>query len=61
MTKDDTELKDFENFVPELVDSEEVLCSKFEETLNLNVLKKMIVTKNLSFKEVVQLALRPEN
>lgn len=61
MTKDDTELKDFENFVPELVDFEEVLCSKFEETLNLNVLKKMIVTKNLSFKEVVQLALRPEN
>lgn len=32
-----TELKDLANFVPELVGSEEVLCSKFEAGLNLNV------------------------
>lgn len=56
----ETELKDLANFVPEIVGSEEALCSKFEEGLNLSVREKMAITGTQSFKEVVQLALRAE-
>ncbi|XP_039143934.1 uncharacterized protein LOC120281061 [Dioscorea cayenensis subsp. rotundata] len=56
----ETELKDLAKFVPELVGSEEVLCSKFEAGFNLSVRERMSVTRNQSFKEVVWLALRAE-
>lgn len=56
----ETELKDQANFVPDLVCFEEILCSKFEAGLNLNIQEKMSVSGNQSFKEVVHLALRAE-
>lgn len=53
MTEYKTKLKDLPNFVPELVDFEEVLCSKFEAGLSLNVQERMEVTGNQYFKEVI--------
>lgn len=42
----ETELKDIANFVLELVGYKEVLCSKFEAGLNLNVRETMSITGN---------------
>ena len=47
-------------FVPEMTGSEEYLCSKFEEGLNLDIQEKMSVSGSQSYKEMVQLALRAE-
>ena len=47
-------------FVPEMSRSEEYLCSKFEEGLNLEIREKMSVSGSQNYKEVVQLALRAE-
>ncbi|KAH7691842.1 Retroviral ribonuclease H protein [Dioscorea alata] len=60
VTEYETELKDLANFVPELVGSEKILCSKFEAGLNLSVRERMAVAGNQSFNEIVQLALRAE-
>ena len=40
--------------------SEEYLCSKFEEGLNLEIRENMSVSGSQSYKEMVQLALRAE-
>ena len=53
-------LRELAEFVPEVINSEDYLCSKFEEGLNLEVREKMSVSGNQSYKEVVQLALRAE-
>ena len=56
----ETELRELVEFVPEVANFEDYLCSKFEEGLNLEVREKMSVSGNQSYKEVVQLALRGE-
>ena len=55
-----TELRELAEFVPEVINSEDYLCSKFEKGLNLKVREKMSLSGNQSYKEVVQLALRAE-
>ena len=54
------ELRQLAKFVLEMVGSEEYLCFKFEEGLNLNIREKMSVSDSQSYKEMVQLALRAE-
>ena len=56
----DSELRELADFVPELANSEEYLCSKFEEGLSLEIREKMSVFGSQNYKEVVQLALRAE-
>ena len=46
VTKYETELKELEEFVHEVANSEEYLCSKFEEGLNLEVREKMSIFGN---------------
>ena len=55
-----TELRELAEFVPEVINFEDYLCSKFEEGLNLEVREKMSMSGNQSYKKVVQLALRVE-
>ena len=55
-----TKLRELVEFVPELANSEEYFCSKFENGLTLEIRKKMLVSGNQNYKEVVQLALRAE-
>ena len=52
------ELRELVEFVPKVANFEEYLCSKFEESLNLEVREKMYVSDNQSYKEVVQLTLK---
>ena len=56
----ETELRELAEFVPKVINSEDYLCSKFEEGLNLEVREKMCVSCKQSYKEVVQLSLRSE-
>ena len=42
----ETELRELAEFVPEVINSEDYLCSKFEEGLNLEVREKMFVSGN---------------
>ena len=58
VTEYETELRELAEFVLELANSEEYLCSKFEEGLTLEIKEKMSVSGSQSYKEVVQLALR---
>ena len=60
MIKYEAKLRELSKFVLELANSEEYLCSKFEEGLSLEIRKKMSITETQSYKEVVQLALRVE-
>ena len=60
MIEYETELRQLAEFVPEMARSEEYLCSKFEEGLNLEIREKMSVSGGQNYKEVVQLALRAE-
>ena len=60
MIEYETKLRELSEFVLELVNSEEYLCSNFEKGLSLEIKKKMSITKTQSYKEVVQLALRAE-
>ena len=53
-------MRELVDFVPELTNFEEYLCSKFEEGLNLKIQEKMSVTDGQNYKEMVQLALRAE-
>ena len=53
-------MRELAEFVPELANSKEYLCSKFEEGLTLEIREKMFVSSGQSYKEVVQLALRAE-
>ena len=46
------------DFAPKLANSEEYLCSKFEEGLSLEIREKMSVSSSQNYKEVVRLALR---
>ena len=54
-------MRELAEFVPELANFEDYLCSKFEEGLSLKIQEKMSVSRNQSYKEMVQLALRAEN
>ena len=56
----ETELRELAEFVPEVINFEDYLCSKFKEGLNLEVREKMSVFGNQSYKKVIQLALRAE-
>ena len=60
VTEYELKLKELDEFVLKLVNSEEYLCSKFEEGLFLEIREKMSTVGNQSYKEVVQLALRAE-
>ena len=60
VTEYKTELRELTEFVPELANSEEYLCSKFEERPTLEIWEKMLDSDSQSYKEVVQLALRAE-
>ena len=53
-------MRELAEFVPELANSEEYLCSKFEEGLTLDIRKKISISSGQSYKEVVQLTLREE-
>ena len=53
MTEYKSELRELADFVPELVNSEEYLCSKFEEGLSLEIQEKMSVFGSQNYKEVV--------
>ena len=44
VTKYETELRELAEFVLELANSEEYLCSKFEEGLSLKIREKMSIT-----------------
>ena len=55
-----TELKELSKFVPELANSEEYLCSKFEKCLPLEIRENISITRIQSYKKVVQLALKVE-
>ena len=58
VTEYEIELRELDKFIPKLANSEEYLCSKFEEGLTLEIREKMSVLDSQSYKEVVQLALR---
>ena len=53
-------MRDIAEFVLEVANLEEYLCSKFEECLPLEIREKMSISGNQSYKEIVQLALRVE-
>ena len=56
----ETELRELAEFVLELANFKEYLCSKFEEGLTLEIRKKMSISGSQSYKKIVQLALRAE-
>ena len=60
MTEYEIELRELVEFVPEMAGSDDYLCSKFEEGLNLEIREKMSVSSSQNYKEVAQLALRVE-
>ena len=60
VTEYETQLRELVELVPELSNSEEYLCSKFEEGLTLEIREKMFVSGGQSYKKVVQLTLRVE-
>ena len=49
-------MRELAEFVPELANSEEYLCSK--EGLSLEIREDMFIIGNQTYKEVVQLALK---
>ena len=57
MIEYETKQRELVEFVLDIASSEEYLCSKFEEGLNLKIQEKMFVLGGQSYKEVVQLAL----
>ena len=60
ITEYETKLRKLAEFVPELANSKEYLCSKFEEGLTLEIREKMSIFDSQSYKKVVQLALKVE-
>ena len=54
------ELRELDEFVPELANSEDYLCSKFKKGLSLEIRENMSILSSQSYKEVVQLAIRAE-
>ena len=60
VTKYELKLKELAEFVHKFANSEEYLCSKFEEGLSLEIKKKMSISSSQSYKEMVQLTLRVE-
>ena len=53
-------MKERAEFVLELANFEEYLCSKFEEGLTLEIREKMSISGGQSYKKIIQLALRVE-
>ena len=60
VTEYDPKLRELAECVPKFANSEEYLCSKFEEGLSLEIQVKMPISSSQSYKEMVQLALRTE-
>ena len=52
------ELRELAKFVPQMANSEEYLCSKFEKGLTLEIRENISVSGSQSYKKVVHLALR---
>ena len=53
-------MKELAEFVLELTNFKEYLCSKFKEKLSLEIREKMSITVSRRYKEIIQLALRAE-
>ena len=53
-------MKELAEFVLELTNFKEYLCSKFKEKLSLEIREKMLITVSQRYKEIIQLALRAE-
>ena len=53
-------MKELAEFVPELANFEEYMCSKFEKGLSLEIKEKMSIIGSQSYKKVLQLALKAE-
>ena len=53
VTDYEIELRQLAEFVLEMARSEEYLCSKFEEGLNLEIRENMSVSGSQSYKEMV--------
>ena len=53
MTEYETELRELSKFLLELANSEEYLCSKFEEGLFIEIREKMSIIETQSYKKVV--------
>ena len=53
MTEYETELRELAKFVLEMAGSDDYLCLKFEEGLNLKIREKMSVFGSQNYKEVV--------
>ena len=53
-------MRELAEFVPEVANSEEYLCSKSEEGLTLKIRENMSMFGSQSYKKIVQLALRTE-
>ena len=53
-------MRELVEFIPELANSKEYLCSKFEKGLSFEIREKMLILGSHSYKKVVQLALRVE-
>ena len=58
ITEYETELKELAEFIPQLSNFEQYLCSKFEKSLTLEIRENMSLSGGQSYKEIVQLALR---
>ena len=58
VTEYKTELRELAEFILELANSKEYLCSKFKKGLTLEIRKKMSVLGGQSYKEIVQLVLK---
>ena len=48
-----TELRELSEFIPELANSKEYFCSKFEKGLSLETKEKMSIIGTQSYKKVV--------
>ena len=46
MTEYETGLRELVKFVPEMAGSDDYLCSKFQEGLNLEIREKMSISSN---------------
>ena len=60
MIEYETKMRELSEFVSKVANSNEYLCSKFEEGLSLEIREKMSIIGTTSYKEVVQLALKAE-
>ena len=53
-------MRELAKFVPELANSKDYLCSKFEKGLTLEIREKVSISGSQIYKEMMQLVLRVE-